>query len=1113
VKTQATEAAGKTMDSPVKAASMIRKAAPSMSNLALQTMLRSGAVRAKLEIGQLDDPLERQADEAADRVMRALDHTVPCCDSCTDEPVVRRAPERSGSHGDAWTKFDRADLGLGGGAALPSALRNFFEPCFGRDFGGVRVHTDSSAAAGARSIGARAYAIGNDIAFAAGEYRPGTETGLELIAHELAHVADVARGDERRIRRKPPADAAPALVAGSTFASAFAATARDIAAEKSDPKPGRHTLALFNNRFETIATLSDDAAHTRRMLALAIGRHGLTELDTAIALQEQDAGRAWSSDNQQAVIPLARREYERLAKDWTDFSARVRTIAAMRLEYNHQALGQWEDYVANMPPQRVRADMTASNNLNFVQRVVNMPYVGPHDMGTMAETWATTTSPGMRVYAEKLAGDEIHGGCQDCHTQKDVPDFDRRIAMWDQSRIPLFQRSRDIALADFQRGGWIEPTVMGATIPGEKASVDMRAVAQDRPGLTSILDSADITSPQFRTLQSAITGRAAEEPRVAGSLGDIVRLLYISNVIVEGSIDAGLTGERLKRSVLAAIASRREQIAALRAKVLKPDYDFLLLEEIVQAVLGGVDADVRLMIKGAHQTRIEEAHDRGILEMILGIAALIMLVTPLAPLGLAIGVGLSISQLQQGIVSLRQGLDILSGTNANVFTREQEMAAGEMVASGFISVALSVTDLATTGYSVFNAMRAAGAGERTGQALVRGEAAAEAGTGSAGAIKPDAVYGRPTFDEATGTMRVSATRLTAQGAGETVEVTVNMRTGLGEAVVTTPQGSYTVRFSKDGVTEVVSPAGVATPGPAASARAGAAGASERALITAPGPYLPGQTPALPGPVFPPMIEGRPQLALPMGEGDFTGLNREVFGADVGAPPTWRVAPDGTIVAESPFRPGLPSYWKDANAPDMLFDQSQMLHGPLPDKLSPFDYFLPESTAGMSTHTLNQARQTPRAANRWVASHLRGDRGRIFITERAGPLADDAFMSLDVPNWPHAREPDIHQPMLGDNMYEGGILKSVPGQNMLALESKNFRYFHNPGGGLPTELHYVPLSSRIRDEITADGLLMHQANSTYRPLWVFVDAPPSAALVQELDFAQIPYIYWGDRLPQ
>jgi hypothetical protein len=59
---------------------------------------------------------------------------------------------------------------------------------FGRSFADVRIHAGARAGESARDVGARAYTQGRDIAFAAGEYRPGTADGLSLLAHELAHV-------------------------------------------------------------------------------------------------------------------------------------------------------------------------------------------------------------------------------------------------------------------------------------------------------------------------------------------------------------------------------------------------------------------------------------------------------------------------------------------------------------------------------------------------------------------------------------------------------------------------------------------------------------------------------------------------------------------------------------------------------------------------------------------------------------------------------------------------------------------------------------------------------------------------------------------------------------
>jgi hypothetical protein len=68
------------------------------------------------------------------------------------------------------------------------------EPAFGHDFSRVRVHSDAQAANLSAGLNARAFTIGNDVAFGAGEYRPGTLVGDALIAHELAHVVQQRGG-------------------------------------------------------------------------------------------------------------------------------------------------------------------------------------------------------------------------------------------------------------------------------------------------------------------------------------------------------------------------------------------------------------------------------------------------------------------------------------------------------------------------------------------------------------------------------------------------------------------------------------------------------------------------------------------------------------------------------------------------------------------------------------------------------------------------------------------------------------------------------------------------------------------------------------------------------
>lgn len=83
---------------------------------------------------------------------------------------------------------------LGSGRPMDSSLAGRMATAFGTSFTGVRVHTDSAAARASSELGALAFTVGSDVAFADGNYQPGTPWGDALLAHELAHVVQQRSG-------------------------------------------------------------------------------------------------------------------------------------------------------------------------------------------------------------------------------------------------------------------------------------------------------------------------------------------------------------------------------------------------------------------------------------------------------------------------------------------------------------------------------------------------------------------------------------------------------------------------------------------------------------------------------------------------------------------------------------------------------------------------------------------------------------------------------------------------------------------------------------------------------------------------------------------------------
>ncbi|HEX8185882.1 MAG TPA: DUF4157 domain-containing protein [Blastocatellia bacterium] len=83
---------------------------------------------------------------------------------------------------------------LGRGQSLASDVKTRMEGAFGESFTGVEIHTGAKAAGLSSDLNARAFTVGEKIAFGAGEYQPGTLVGDALIAHELAHVVQQRSG-------------------------------------------------------------------------------------------------------------------------------------------------------------------------------------------------------------------------------------------------------------------------------------------------------------------------------------------------------------------------------------------------------------------------------------------------------------------------------------------------------------------------------------------------------------------------------------------------------------------------------------------------------------------------------------------------------------------------------------------------------------------------------------------------------------------------------------------------------------------------------------------------------------------------------------------------------
>lgn len=192
----------------------------------------SALVQAKLNVGPANDRYEQEADRVADA---AMSMSVPSSHrfSQLNVSTLQRAGEDASSNGprdeqseddilvpiladsegpkgrssdeessNSTNRIQRkvvngaspakspvpGSLSSGQGDELDIDVRTDMENRIGSDFSGVRIHTGSQANTLCESIAARAFTHHNHIYFSDNAYRPNTNTGKHLLAHELTHT-------------------------------------------------------------------------------------------------------------------------------------------------------------------------------------------------------------------------------------------------------------------------------------------------------------------------------------------------------------------------------------------------------------------------------------------------------------------------------------------------------------------------------------------------------------------------------------------------------------------------------------------------------------------------------------------------------------------------------------------------------------------------------------------------------------------------------------------------------------------------------------------------------------------------------------------------------------
>lgn len=129
----------------------------------------------------LDEALQRREEEKAQDAralqLHSLQRQMAELDAQATQPVYERIQQRRGA-----------------GNPLPEAIQRHLEHGLNHDLSAVRIHDDAEADKLSKKVNAVAFTTGTDIYFQSGKFNPNSQSGLELLAHEVTHTVQQSKG-------------------------------------------------------------------------------------------------------------------------------------------------------------------------------------------------------------------------------------------------------------------------------------------------------------------------------------------------------------------------------------------------------------------------------------------------------------------------------------------------------------------------------------------------------------------------------------------------------------------------------------------------------------------------------------------------------------------------------------------------------------------------------------------------------------------------------------------------------------------------------------------------------------------------------------------------------
>jgi hypothetical protein len=269
----------------------------------------------------------------------------------------------------------RIDALRGTGRPLPAEVREDMEQRFGHDFSRVGIHTDDEADALCRRLHARAFAVGQDLFFAHGEFAPQTPAGRELLAHELTHVVQQGGGARRVARAVEPS---PAVEAGSPAEGAL----RELSVLELPPIKHRHAALYTGTGARRAAGYKRSTSTPQRDVwtqGVQLGESAIVQklnaLDPEFALPEnpraqisfkvgsQTLSTEWNRLRDRLMIP----DWDRHGTFLTNRSERFQVDHMVELQVSGDPTGNAGNVIGNL--ELLKGSENASSGSTIMNRI------------------------------------------------------------------------------------------------------------------------------------------------------------------------------------------------------------------------------------------------------------------------------------------------------------------------------------------------------------------------------------------------------------------------------------------------------------------------------------------------------------------------------------------------------------------------------------------------------------------------------------------------------------------------------------------------------------------------------------------------------------------------